>query len=69
MDKLWVVTADAGMAQEADCVYSVWTSESDAETERHRLLTSKGEHGAGCNSGDFHVVEIEADKPSDEWIG
>jgi hypothetical protein len=65
---LWAVTADAGFAHGADCVYSVWTTESGAEEERHRLATIEP-HGGGCNNGDFHVVEIVADKANDEWIG
>jgi len=66
--KLWTIVADTGPngAHEADCVYSIWTTEEGAKAELQRLTRSKVM--AGCYNGQFHVVEVEADMPSNESI-
>lgn len=64
---LFAVVASTGGAYEAECVYSIWSTEPLARAEIDRLAAN--DVSAGCNAGDFYVVPVTLDAPSDTWIG
>ena len=63
---VWAVACDTAGAHEAECVYSLWTSEALAHAEVLRLLTKGVQRG--CYEGDFYVTEVAVDTPRDTWI-
>lgn len=67
MVMVWCVVADAGGAHEAECVYSMWSTQDSAEREIVRLVTEGVE--IGCYGGRLTVTPVQLDKPSNEWIG
>lgn len=64
--KLFCVVADAGVAHEAECVYSIWPTEKKAELEIDRLVAAKVH--PGCNGGSWMVVSVQLERQSDVWI-
>lgn len=63
---LYAVVCDTAGAHEAECVYSIWSSEAQAHAEVLRMLTKGVQRG--CYEGDLYVVAVETNTPSDEWI-
>lgn len=67
LSAVFCVCVDARGAHEAECVYSVWTTQEAADAEAKRLNTSGA--SLGCYGGMAFVVSIKLNEPRNEWIG
>lgn len=62
----YCVVAGVKEAHEAECVYSLWSTEEQARSEIERL---KAEHiPCGVYEGGWSISAVEVDTPRDWWI-
>ncbi len=64
---IFAIMQDAGGAHEPDCVLSLWSTYAGAVSELGRLHAQTTE--ASRVFGNYHIVPVTLDTPSDLWIG